>query len=116
MTFVLRKATLVVDSAEDVSAGPRFNMPAELNDDVINGRVRITGQALVVSANKPLDKVKELIACGMRLAALHGVKASRSAAVPVSGSDERQERQGQAVAPIAGSSGLDAMVDRRFRV
>jgi hypothetical protein len=65
MSFILRKAALVVDSAEDLTAGPRLNMPAVLYDDVINGRVRITGQALVVSANKPFEKVKDLIARGL---------------------------------------------------
>lgn len=65
MSFQLRQATLVVDTPAEAAAAPRLNMPVVLYDDLIAGRVRIGGQALVVSATKPLDKVKELVARGI---------------------------------------------------
>jgi hypothetical protein len=40
-------------------------MPVAIYSDVIEGRVRLVGQALVVSADKPLDKAKELVASGV---------------------------------------------------
>lgn len=82
MSYQLRGATLIVDRPEDAACGPRLNMATALYDDVISGRVRIAGQALVVSAAKPLDKVKELVARGVSHADVRYVDLEGEQALP----------------------------------
>lgn len=66
MTFNLRKATVVVDTPEEAHhVTSRLNMPAALLGDVLQGRTRLEGQALVVSAQQPHAKVVELVARGI---------------------------------------------------
>ncbi len=79
MTFIVRKATLVVDTQQDQQSAARLNMPAVTFEGLIEGRERSDGPYLIASQIAPLDKLKELVALGISNADVRYVDLSREA-------------------------------------
>ncbi len=84
MSFVLRGATVVVDTPEEAHhVTSRLNMKAALLGDVLQGVTRLEGQALVVSAQQPHAKTVELVARGISNADVRYVDMAGEYPLPV---------------------------------
>jgi AAA domain len=81
-SFKMRQATMLVDRPEDLPAAQSLNMQAALYTDVVEGRVRLQGQALVVSKLDPLARVKELVSRGVSNADIRYVDLSGELPLP----------------------------------
>jgi AAA domain len=99
-SFRIRQATMLVDRPEDLPAGQSLNMPTVLYADVVEGRVQLQGQALVVSRLDPLARVKELVARGVSNADVRYVDLSDELPLPDMVAHQRDRLRWLFAAPV----------------